>query len=106
MDISKELSELLGFYSLLVGDDVGLHKDLISLYEKAGQEGYEEAQDEFVAFKDDPFNEDLELCERIGNKHAAQLFKDCVTLEDFKEVMREVEIQNCRAMPIPAKYTV
>lgn len=102
--IQDELSEIMDFYSLLLPDSDDLHLKLTVLIDKAGdqyfEEGYDQGADEFEAFKKDPFHEDLDLCERIGNKQAQHLFKDCVTLEDFQTVMREVEIQNCIAMPI------
>jgi hypothetical protein len=102
--VQEQLSEIMGFYSLLLPDSDQLHEKLSDLLGRAEndsyEEGYDQGTDEFEAFEKDPFHEDLELCERIGNKQAHRLFKDCVTLEDFKEVMREVEIQNCIAMPI------
>lgn len=100
MDISKELADILDFYSLLCENPVELHKDLIAHIEKIKNEAYEEGANDFESFKANPFGEDFELAERIGNQQAYHLFKDCETINDFQSVVLQLVISNCIAMPV------
>lgn len=85
-EIREDLGEMADILSLQS------FQDIKTLVHGSYERGFEDAKE---GFKQDEITK-----EKIGVEYASEAFKECHTLEDFQDKLREINNRVCNFMPI------